>query len=578
MQYDVPAQNSLLVFQQEYMGDGPNSQIALTMVPQADGAYDSVGSPYNHSSPGSSNGAGADNVSLGSRRSSVASLNAPGAPGSFGSPDMSHRFQSLAVDANGALLSPTEKPQSPPRLIINETSPSGANFPSPVVRAPDTDSLGGPALCFVPATPVSGGGAAAPAVPFQPPLDGLHHGESTQPLPGSGAARSYIVVCLAAPGPAQPAWNAPSLDARAEMFKFPPPTQSPNPPPHMLPQSDYQPSGLARTRRVTDGVVSGHTPQLYTMPPEDDSALLEDPYTLSAMTPGSSPGSVSSFHTAASGMRGHALAPHPARPPHLSHNYTYGPPSSTNAHLAPAGFGGSPGMSSHLGGSPGMSPHLGSPGMSPHLGGLPLAPGLSPQMSTGALPGPGAFLSPADVPSSLRRARSDGGRSAGHRYPRSEDFVPAGTPDYGAQQFLAPDAGLEPAGARGMHHRRASSGSRVAREHFIGGPASTYGGSARSSPYPSPSVSPRGGGYDMPLPDVHLAGNRRQDAEAHAGGAAEPVVKQNVTTHATKQASQGRRKVDASFQCPVPGCGSTFTRHFNLKGELLPRCERREGN
>jgi krueppel-like factor 4 len=29
-----------------------------------------------------------------------------------------------------------------------------------------------------------------------------------------------------------------------------------------------------------------------------------------------------------------------------------------------------------------------------------------------------------------------------------------------------------------------------------------------------------------------------------------------------------RRINDAKFQCPVPGCGSTFTRHFNLKGHL----------
>jgi hypothetical protein len=47
-----------------------------------------------------------------------------------------------------------------------------------------------------------------------------------------------------------------------------------------------------------------------------------------------------------------------------------------------------------------------------------------------------------------------------------------------------------------------------------------------------------------------------------------PVRKQNVTTHATSEASRGRRKGEAAFVCPVPGCGSTFTRHFNLKGHL----------
>jgi hypothetical protein len=47
------------------------------------------------------------------------------------------------------------------------------------------------------------------------------------------------------------------------------------------------------------------------------------------------------------------------------------------------------------------------------------------------------------------------------------------------------------------------------------------------------------------------------------------VERQQVTTPATAKASEGRRKGEASFVCPVPGCGSTFTRHFNLKGELL---------
>jgi hypothetical protein len=44
------------------------------------------------------------------------------------------------------------------------------------------------------------------------------------------------------------------------------------------------------------------------------------------------------------------------------------------------------------------------------------------------------------------------------------------------------------------------------------------------------------------------------------------VARQNVTTHATADASQRRRRTEANFVCPVPGCGSTFTRHFNLKG------------
>lgn len=47
------------------------------------------------------------------------------------------------------------------------------------------------------------------------------------------------------------------------------------------------------------------------------------------------------------------------------------------------------------------------------------------------------------------------------------------------------------------------------------------------------------------------------------------VEKQQVTTSATQVASANRRRNEAHFQCPVPGCGSTFTRRFNLRGERM---------
>ncbi|TDL19978.1 hypothetical protein BD410DRAFT_726501 [Rickenella mellea] len=53
------------------------------------------------------------------------------------------------------------------------------------------------------------------------------------------------------------------------------------------------------------------------------------------------------------------------------------------------------------------------------------------------------------------------------------------------------------------------------------------------------------------------------------------VARQNVTTHATADASQRRRRTEANFVCPVPGCGSTFTRHFNLKGHMRSHNEER---
>ncbi|KDQ08729.1 hypothetical protein BOTBODRAFT_93542, partial [Botryobasidium botryosum FD-172 SS1] len=41
-----------------------------------------------------------------------------------------------------------------------------------------------------------------------------------------------------------------------------------------------------------------------------------------------------------------------------------------------------------------------------------------------------------------------------------------------------------------------------------------------------------------------------------------------VTTAATSVASKQRRTTDAPHICPVPGCGSTFTRKFNLNGHM----------
>ena len=51
------------------------------------------------------------------------------------------------------------------------------------------------------------------------------------------------------------------------------------------------------------------------------------------------------------------------------------------------------------------------------------------------------------------------------------------------------------------------------------------------------------------------------------------IPKVNVTTGRTANASHRRRKQDANFACTVPGCGSTFTRGFNLKGHLRSHFE-----
>ena len=62
-------------------------------------------------------------------------------------------------------------------------------------------------------------------------------------------------------------------------------------------------------------------------------------------------------------------------------------------------------------------------------------------------------------------------------------------------------------------------------------------------------------------------GGQGQGADGSIGGLGlTNVTRQTVTSPATEEASRRRRRTDANFVCPVPGCGSTFTRHFNLKG------------
>ncbi|KAH6890787.1 hypothetical protein BKA70DRAFT_867405 [Coprinopsis sp. MPI-PUGE-AT-0042] len=53
------------------------------------------------------------------------------------------------------------------------------------------------------------------------------------------------------------------------------------------------------------------------------------------------------------------------------------------------------------------------------------------------------------------------------------------------------------------------------------------------------------------------------------------VEKRQVKTSATQIAGASQRRKEAHFPCPVPGCGSTFTRRFNLRGHLRSHTEER---
>ncbi|KAJ1307506.1 hypothetical protein OPQ81_001605 [Rhizoctonia solani] len=156
---------------------------------------------------------------------------------------------------------------------------------------------------------------------------------------------------------------------------------------------------------------------------------------------------------------------------------------------------------------------------------------------------------------------SNGNRRGHMRNARSEDVSAAlRGPDMG-QLYTVSDGSLAPpsmsvpssipsdldeggVGPRRRGHERSGSGSH------------------RASPYHSPHASPRA------LP---------AEENVSYGGITltKPVERVHVTTPATREASSNRRTAQANFKCPVPGCGSTFTRHFNLRGHIRSHNEER---
>ncbi|OCH95126.1 hypothetical protein OBBRIDRAFT_643820 [Obba rivulosa] len=99
---------------------------------------------------------------------------------------------------------------------------------------------------------------------------------------------------------------------------------------------------------------------------------------------------------------------------------------------------------------------------------------------------------------------------------------------------------------------------------------------AQRAPHVAPLAHPHGISPSPPIPPLSL--HRRPGDPAPASYPSPTAVprlppilqveKQQVTTSATQAASASRRRNEAHFVCPVPGCGSTFTRRFNLRGHL----------
>ncbi|KAJ7285247.1 hypothetical protein C8J57DRAFT_1170543 [Mycena rebaudengoi] len=138
--------------------------------------------------------------------------------------------------------------------------------------------------------------------------------------------------------------------------------------------------------------------------------------------------------------------------------------------------------------------------------------------------------------------RSKDIRSSSHLFPpapHDSDFL--------SRQFLSPVE--PPPSIRGrQHYSSVSTGSTTS-----GGSQWSGAWSQRPTPDTSPNVSPHSR-YEE-LPDVD-------------GPGLVHVSKQNSTAVRTSKVLHNRRKQEATFICPVPGCGSTFIRSFNLKGHI----------
>ena len=541
-EYDAPSNNrsSLL----DFMG---NPHVSVTP-PVMDGGFEQHS--FDHSSPASSNGLPDQESESRSRASSVSSHSHshynPSSPPIQG-------FESLGFESphwNNTLLptdkpgSPSQKPPSPPSLVIPDAPPSmgseNLRTRAPLINAPQGNGgvMNGPQLHIVPATPVSGG--VPQTVPFinNPAESTFFPALIAHPL------LPPVLISTFSTASVHPTWNTeatpqdPTFNAQINSdFNN---SQSNSLDHYFVPQPQQ------RSRSKSD---TSTRPPTWNVASLDPSSSDKTSVNLNDILPSTNP------------------------PPQQI---------SFSTDLYQSGF-------SNPSPQPGLLNHYSFAGRSQADSQF-----LSPEM---ALHAPG-----------LRRVRSDGGRASGHRVSRSESgisYPPSAHSDFiartAASEFLHP---AEPVPSIRGHHRRSSSGSR---DRGIGGMGQhSAPGSGRPSPYPSPKASPLLG-YDplppipspQPLPissgmgrgrpvsmpaygtssygippggigelgqQINPGGNQ-SDMGPPLGGI-NAVTKPNVTTTATAEASERRRKTDANFACPVPGCGSTFTRHFNLKGKL----------
>lgn len=506
--------------------DAPHSGQSLLM-------FDDPASDYYtyYRSPSPS---GSDNYDdSNSRVSSASSVNTQ-----FHSPHMAvaQSFENMSFHSPnwGTQPLPQQKPSSPPRLIMPE--------PPIVINAPEDASELGPSLHIVPATPISGGGGI-PSVP------------SGQPIRSTWLSlESHSNLSSRSPSPLN------SLSATP-----PAPSRSPSVSP--------QPSHLSLLY-----------PQQPRLRSKSDTSL--EPPNWDSLTAGEGFSQNRPPQQTYQGTETHPLT--------LGSNFTFGSSSSSsnstahnnndNAYLSTeyAEFNLNAGgalrrSKSDAGGNAGLPRHRGS---------------RSEDFRSSVYGnGPGTYLSPDDAlypPTAhgdfVRSQQGSQFLSPSLQMPQLMRIHPSHSHSQSLSNSL-------PRSDSQKHYRRASSGSRAERGPSAGTwDGSDLVGSNRPSPYPSPNASPRGrpvplgserqdeynfdninmsngdhsGGLGINL--VHADGSGRGGLHQQQQQISAVVSKPNVTTGRTADASQKRRKQEATFVCPIPGCRSTFTRSFNLKG------------
>ncbi|KAG8905184.1 hypothetical protein FRB99_000549 [Tulasnella sp. 403] len=458
------------------------------------------------------------------------------------SPHASPEFQS--VSSPPAQMSPTTQPKSPPTLVIPGESPSSL-FPPATTDTHRAQAQGSsldpngaqPAINLVPATPVSGGAGTA-QVPFQQMLANLTRARGG--FNRGNTATTDALPSFQAPGLGDQSAGRGQQDAMTWTSIISASGQSQGTAPS-LPQNRVYHHGynLPLIQDLNPPASNNSSlPSFSQSEPSTTSMHFNPP----SMTTLLNYNDTSSFLTAPVQSRSRSKSDTSTRPPVWSLTQPLGTSLSTEV-----------GSSSSFNSLDFSAIHRQS---------------MASIFPTSDLDVP---LSVGDV--TVRRANSDGGKH--RRNVKSEDLtairgprlVPTSSTDFirsvtMADGSLAPiDPRSPPLGNTAGPTRRRNSGSGHERGASLSSLRSSpyQRPSPRASPGPSPQHSPSAVHKSLPPPDSQFM----------------RVERPLVTTPATKTASANRRRAEATFLCPVPGCGSTFTRHFNLRGHLRSHNEER---